>query len=76
MFVRMLEPARDTTKTSETRFNKYAPLAGGWISPEVEFLLDGQQQFLEEYKDVQANVTMPAALWDPRQWKAARAQGP
>lgn len=76
VFVRMLEPARDTTKTSETRFNKYAPLAGGWISPEVEFLLDGQQQFLEEYKDVQANVTMPAALWDPRQWKAARAQGP
>ena len=48
-------------------------LPGGWISPEVEFLLEGQQQFLEEYKDIQANITIPAAFWDPRQWKAARA---
>lgn len=75
LFVRMLEPTRqDTAKTAETRFNEYAPLAGGWIAPEVEFLLDGQQQFLEEYKDIQANVAIPAAFWDPRQWKAARAK--
>lgn len=75
VFVRLLEPApRDTTKTAETRFSKYAPLAGGWIAPEVEFLFDSQQQFLEEYKDIQANVAIPAAFWDPRQWKAARAK--
>jgi hypothetical protein len=75
VFVRLLEPApRDTTKTAETRFSKYAPLAGGWVAPEVEFLFDGQQQFLEEYKDIQANVAIPAAFWDPRQWKAARAK--
>lgn len=74
VFVRLLEPApRDTAKTAETRFSKYAPIAGGWIAPEVEFLLDGQQQFLEEYKDIQANITIPAAFWDPRRWKAARA---
>ena len=73
VFVRMLEPApRDTTKTAETRFSKYAPLAGGWIAPDVEFLFEGQQLFLEEYKDIQANVAIPAAFWDPRQWKAAR----
>lgn len=75
VFVRMLEPARDTTKTSETRFNKYEAVAGGWVSPEVEFLLDGQLQFLEEYKEIRANVNIPAALWDARQWKTARAQG-
>jgi len=74
VFVRMLEPTpRDSVKTSETRFNKYQALAGGWVSPEVEFLVDGQQQFLEEYTQIQANVAMPAAFWDARQWKAARA---
>jgi hypothetical protein len=73
VFVRMLEPTpRDTAKTAETRFNKYAPLAGGWVSPEVELLVDGQRQFLEEYKDIQANVALSAALWDARQWKTAR----
>ena len=75
VFVRLLGPAgQDTSKTSDTRFNKYAPLAGGWISAEVEFLVDGQRQFLEEYVDIQANVPMPAALWDARQWKATRGK--
>jgi hypothetical protein len=73
VFVRLLEPARDTTKTNETRFNKYAPLAGGWVSPEVEFLLDGKRQFLEEYSEIRANVRFPDGLFDPRRWKAARA---
>jgi len=73
VFVRLLEPApQDTTKTSETRFSKYYALAGGWMSPEVEFLLDGQRVFFEEYRDIKANVAMPAALWDPRHWKATR----
>ena len=75
VFVRMLAPAGpDTTKTAETRFSKYLPLAGGWIAPEVEFLLEGRRQFLEEYRDIQANVAIPAASWDARQWKAARAR--
>lgn len=75
VFVRLLGPAgQDTSKTSDTRFNKYAPLAGGWISAEVEFLVDGQRQFLEEYVDIQANIRMPAALWDARQWKATRGK--
>ena len=77
VFVRLLEPSRaDTTKITETRFNKYAPLEGGWVSPEVEFLVDGQQQFLEEYSEIKANVAFPARLWDPRAWKAARGASP
>jgi hypothetical protein len=77
VFVRLVEPAqRDTAKTADTRFNKYVPLAGGWIAPEVEFLIDGQRTFLEEYKQIQANVTIPAAFWDARQWKAARRLTP
>jgi hypothetical protein len=74
VFVRMLEPApRDTSKTADTRFNKYSAVGGGWVSAEVEFLVDGQQQFLEQYDEIQTNVSLPAALWDARQWKAARA---
>ena len=74
VFVRMLEPApRDTAKTADTRFNEYSPMSGGWVSAEVEFLVDGQQQFLEQYDEIQTTVALPAALWDPRQWKAARA---
>jgi len=75
VFVRLLAPAgQDTSRTSDTRFNKYAPLAGGWVSPEVEFLVDGQRLFLEEYHDIQANVATRDALWDPRQWKATRGK--
>jgi hypothetical protein len=75
LFVRLLSPLQqDTTKTSETRFNKYVPMGGGWVAAEVEFLLAGQRQFLEEYRDLQVNVSLGAALWDARQWKAARAR--
>jgi hypothetical protein len=75
VFVRMLERApRDTAKTADTRFNKYASMGGGWVAAEVEFLVNGQQQFLEQYDEIQTNVTLPAVLWDPRQWKAARAR--
>lgn len=75
VFVRLLQPApQDTTRTAETRFSKYVALAGGWIAPEVEFLLDGRRQFLEEYRDIQANVAIPAALWDPRRWAATRGK--
>ncbi|MGH7675022.1 MAG: hypothetical protein ACREMV_07100, partial [Gemmatimonadales bacterium] len=73
VFVRMLEPAPgDSTRTSEVRFNKYAPLAGGWIAPEVEFLLNGERRFLEEYRDVRANVAVAADLFVAKAWKSAR----
>jgi hypothetical protein len=41
---------------------------------EVEFLVDGQRQVLEEYHDIQANVPMPDALWDARRWKTTRGK--
>src|SRR2546421_1694132 len=42
-FVRMIRPVgKDGAQTSETQFNKYQKLGGGWISPEVIFLVDGR----------------------------------
>ncbi len=67
-FVRMLQPTQDTTRISETRFNKYQRLAGGWIAPEVEFLTDGKLSFLEEYTEIRVGVPLDSALFDPKRF--------
>src|SRR4030095_16821299 len=42
-FVRMLRPGgKDGTQTQETQFNKYQKLGGGWMAPEVIFMVDGK----------------------------------
>jgi len=66
-FVRMIRPGgRDGTQTQETQFNKYVKLGGGWMSPEVVFLVDNKVVTIEEYSDLRANVTLPAKLFDPQ----------
>ncbi|MGI9078180.1 MAG: hypothetical protein ACR2G6_12765 [Gemmatimonadaceae bacterium] len=67
-FVRMLQPTQDTTRISETRFNKYQRLGGGWIAPEVEFLTDGKLIFLEEYTEIKVSVVLDSALFDPKRF--------
>lgn len=70
VFVRLLQPDRDATKTSEIRFNNYRSLGGGWIAPEVVFLVDGKPNFIERYDDIRADPPLPDALFDPRAWNA------
>jgi hypothetical protein len=70
VFVRLLQPDRDTTKTSEIRFNNYRGLGGGWIAPEVVFLVDGKPNFVERYEDVRADPPLADAIFDPRAWNA------
>ena len=66
-FVRMIRPAgKDGTQTQETRFNEYVKLGGGWMSPEVVFLVDNKVVTIEEYSDLHANVTLPNKLFDPQ----------
>ena len=66
-FVRMIRPAgRDGTQTQETQFNKYKKLGGGWMSPEVVFLVDNRVATIEEYSDLRANVSLPDKLFDPQ----------
>jgi outer membrane lipoprotein-sorting protein len=65
-FVRMIRPAgKDGTQTQETQFNKYVKLGGGWMSPEVIFMVDGKVATTEEYSDLRANVALPEKLFDP-----------
>ncbi len=66
-FVRMIRPAgKDGVQTQETQFNKYVKLGGGWMSPEVIFMVDGKVTTTEEYTDLRANVTLPDKLFDPQ----------
>jgi hypothetical protein len=70
-FVRSLEPSKkDPSVINDTRFDKYIPLAGGWVEMEVLFLANGRQQVKEEYADPKPNVPLDPALFDPKSWTA------
>jgi hypothetical protein len=70
VFVRLIEPSRrDTTKTSEIRFNRYYEIGGAWLSPEVEFLIDGTRDFLEDYTEIRTGVPLADTLFDPAKWR-------
>jgi len=72
VFVRMLQPGRDTTKTSDIRFEDYRQVGPAWVSARVEFLTDGQQRWLEEYTEIKTDVALPDGLFDPRRWRESR----
>jgi outer membrane lipoprotein-sorting protein len=68
-FVRMLRPAgKDGAQTSETQFNKYQKLGGGWIAPEVIFMVDGKVVTTETYSEMRADVPLDPKLFDPQFW--------
>ena len=68
-FVRMFRPAgKDGAQTSETQFNKYQKLGGGWMAPEVIFMVDGKVVTTEAYSDMRSDVTLDPKLFDPQFW--------
>ena len=68
-FVRMIRPAgKDGALSSETQFNKYQRLGGGWMAPEVIFMINGKTVTTEEYSDLRANPQLDAKLFDPQFW--------
>ena len=72
-FVRMLRPAgKDGALTSETQFNNYVRLDGGWLSPEVILKVDGKTVTTEEYSELRANVKLDDSLFDPDKWMSAK----
>jgi hypothetical protein len=72
-FVRMLEPVgKDKDHVQEVQFNKYQPVkSGGWVSPEVVVIVDGKRVWMEEYTDIQTNVSLDATLFDTQKWTTA-----
>ena len=72
-FVRMIRPTgKDGVMTSDTQFNKYERLGGGWIAPEVVFMVDGQITTTEAYSEMRANVDLDNDLFDPDKWTTAK----
>ena len=68
-FVRMLRPAgKDRTQTQETQFNKYQKLGGGWMAPEVIFMVDGKIVTTEKYTEIRGDVKLDPKLFDPQSW--------
>jgi hypothetical protein len=68
LFVRMLEPGRrDTTRMTETRFESYRAVGPVWVSPRVEFLVDGRQVWLEEYDDITTGKPLADSSFAPPQ---------
>src|SRR5256714_945043 len=76
-FVRMVRPAgKDGVLTSETQFNKYERLGGGWMGPEVIFMIGGKTTTTEAYSEMRANVALDDGLFDPDKWTTARQWRP
>lgn len=73
-FVRMLEPgARDASITQETQFNKYERVkGGGWVAPEVIFMVNGKTVVSEIYTDIRGGVSLDDKLFDPSHWRDAK----
>jgi outer membrane lipoprotein-sorting protein len=72
-FVKMIEPVgKNQERVQEIQFNKYIQVkGGGWVSPEVVFLVDGKRVFMEEYSDIQTDVALDAKLFDTQEWMTA-----
>lgn len=72
VFVRQILPAGPEGRiSSEVQFNRYEPLEGGWVAPEVRFLNDGRLTLLEEYSLIQADIALEDSLFDPAAWSGA-----
>jgi hypothetical protein len=71
LFVREMEPSRsDPKKTEDIRFTDYRKLAGGWIAARVEVHIEDRMTFSEEYSDIQGNVKLDPAVFDPKQFNS------
>ena len=69
LFVRDIEPARgNPEKVEDIRFIHYEPLAGAWIAVGVEVYSEGRKVFSEDYSDIQANVKLDPAVFDPQKF--------
>lgn len=69
LFVRDIETSRgEFPQVNDTRFIHYQPLAGAWIAAGVEVYASGKKVFSEDYTDIQGNVKLDAAVWDPQRF--------
>ena len=72
LFVRLIEPDRhDTKNVDDIRFEDYRQLRKAWIAARVEVYSNEKLTFTEDYYDIQGDVNLPEAIFDPREFSAA-----
>ena len=77
LFVRVIEPSRgDPKKLDDVRFMDYRPLAGAWVAARVEVHSEDKLVFSEDYTDIQANVKLEPAVYDPLQFSTTHWEKP
>jgi hypothetical protein len=77
LFVREIEPARDNPKKlDDIRFTSYRPLAGAWVAARVEVYSDDKLVFSEDYTDIEADVKLSPAVFDPAQFSSTHWEKP
>jgi outer membrane lipoprotein-sorting protein len=70
LFVREIERSHgEFPVPNDIRFIRYQPLAGAWIAAGVEvYSATGKKVFSEDYSDIQANVKLEPAVFDPEKF--------
>jgi outer membrane lipoprotein-sorting protein len=77
LFVRVIEPAQnDPKQLNDIRFLDYRKLAGGWVAARVEVKVGDKLVFSEDYSDIQTNVKLDPATFDPSQFNSAHWEKP
>lgn len=67
LFVRLLQPdEHNAAKTDDQRFGAYRHVGGGWIAARVDFYVGGVDNFIEQYSDIQGNVKLDPARFEPK----------
>jgi hypothetical protein len=71
LFVRVIQPARgESGNLDDIRFEDYQRLGGAWIAARVEVHSEEKKVFSEEYSEIQANVKLDPAMFDPEKFGA------
>jgi hypothetical protein len=66
LYVRSIQPdSRDTTKTSEYRFDNYVQVPHGWLSEKVLAFENGKLIQQEEYRDVRTDGPVDPKIFVP-----------
>jgi hypothetical protein len=77
LFLRLFEPAQsDPKRVLDIRFTDYRRLAGGWTAARVEVHTEGKLVFSEDYTDIQPNVKLAPAVFDPAQFASTHWEKP
>ena len=70
-FVRLLKENSQNGVVTDTRFNKYEKIGGGWVAPEVLFYSDGQLVLEEFYSKMKVHDDMDPLIFDLENFREA-----